>query len=82
MISNKRLEKIKKALMKDKGKLAIIKFSDGTELSVNGVDILDSLVQLPNETEFTKAIKNKEIVSCSSFGELIHVLLQLIEDEE
>lgn len=80
MISNKRLEKIKKALMKDKGKLATIKFSDGTELNIEGTTILDSIVQLPNETEFTKAIKNKEIVSCSSFGGLIHILLQLIED--
>lgn len=80
MISNKRLEKIKKALMKDKGKLATIKFSDGTELNIEGTTILDSLMQLPNETEFTKSIKNKEIVSCSSFGGLIHILLQLIED--
>lgn len=80
MISNKRLEKIKKALIKDKGKLATIKFSDGTELNIEGTTILESLVQLPNETEFTKAIKNKEIVSCSSFGGLIHILLQLIED--
>ena len=79
MISNKRLEKIKRALMKDKGKLATIKFSDGTELNIEGTTILDSIVQLPNETEFTKAIKNKEIVSCSSFGELINVLQQLIE---
>ena len=80
MISNKRLEKIKKALMKDKGKLATIKFSDGTELNIEGTTILDSLIQLPNETEFIKSIKNKEIVSCSSFGGLIHILLQLIED--
>lgn len=80
MISNKRLEKIKRALMKDKGKLATIKFSDGTELNVEGTTILDSLVQLPNETEFIKVIKSKEIVSCSSLGGLIHILLQLIED--
>lgn len=80
MISNKRLENIKRALMKDKGKMAIIKFSDGTELNVKGIDILDSLIQLPNENEFIKAIKSKEIVSCSSFGGLIHILLQLIED--
>lgn len=80
MISNKRLEKIKRALIKDKGKLAIIKFSDGTELNIEGTTIIDSLIQLPNETEFIKSIKNKEIVSCSSFGGLIHILLQLIED--
>lgn len=80
MISNKRLENIKRALMKDKGKMAIIKFSDGTELNVKGIDILNSLIQLPNENEFIKAIKSKEIVSCSSFGGLIHILLQLIED--
>ena len=80
MISNKRLENIKRALMKDKGKMATIKFSDGTELSIKGIDILDSLIQLPNENEFIKAIKSKDIVSCLSFGGLIHILLQLIED--
>lgn len=78
MISNKRLEKIKKALIKDKGKQAIIKFSDSTELKVQGITILDSLVQLPNETEFTKTLKNKEIASCSSFNVLIDVLMQLV----
>ncbi|MGN0025723.1 MAG: hypothetical protein ACI33I_01790, partial [Clostridium sp.] len=59
---------------------ATIKFSDDTEISFKGIDILDSLIQLPNETDFIKAIKNKEIVSCSSFGGLIHILLQLIDD--
>lgn len=79
MISNKRLEKIKRALMKDKGKMATIKFSDDTELSINGTEILDSIINLPNENEFIKAIKSKEIVSCSSYGGLIHILQQLIE---
>lgn len=79
MISNKRLEKIKKALMKEKGKMATIKFSDDTELSVTGIDILDSIINLPNENEFIKAIKSKEIVSCSSYVGLIHILQQLIE---
>ncbi|MGN0025462.1 MAG: hypothetical protein ACI33I_00465, partial [Clostridium sp.] len=60
MISNKRLEKIKRALMKDKEKMATIKSSDDTEISFKGIDILDSLIQLPNENEFIKAIKNKE----------------------
>ncbi|MBD7915237.1 hypothetical protein H9660_08765 [Clostridium sp. Sa3CUN1] len=79
MISDKRLERIKRTLMKDKGKMATIKFSDDTELSVKGTDILDSITNLPNENEFIKAIKSKEIVSCSSYGGLIHILQQLIE---
>lgn len=82
MITKNRLDKIRKALSKEKDKTATIKFSDDTEISFKGIDIIESLIQLPNENEFIKAIKNKEIVSCSSFGELIHVLLQLIEDEE
>ena len=39
MISRNRLNKIKKALIKDLDKLVIIKFSDASELKVTGATI-------------------------------------------
>ncbi|PWL52072.1 hypothetical protein KQH81_07045 [Clostridium cadaveris] len=79
MINKKRLSRIKKELIKDIGKMAVIKFADGSELKFMGTTILEALVQLPEETEFTRAIRNKEIVSCSEFWLLVDVLLQLID---
>ncbi|MDU2490773.1 MAG: hypothetical protein E7D27_09300 [Clostridium celatum] len=78
MISRNRLNKIKKALMKDLDKLIIIKFSDGSELKVTGATINESFANYDEGTEFTRAIKEKEIVSCSEYGMLIHVIQQLI----
>lgn len=79
MISRNRLNKIKKVLIKDLDKLIIIKFSDGSELKVTGATINESFANYDKETEFTRAIKDKEIVSCSDHGKLIHVIQQLIE---
>ena len=77
MISRNRLNKIKKALIKDLDKLVIIKFSDGSELKVIGAAINEAFANYDKGTEFTRAIK--EIVSCSDHGKLIHVIQQLIE---
>ena len=79
MISKNRLNKIKKALIKDLDKLVIIKFSDGSELKVTGAAINEAFANYDKGTEFTRAIKDKEIVSCSDYGKLIHVIQQLIE---
>lgn len=64
--------------MKDLDKLIIIKFSDGSELKVTGATINESFANYDEGTEFTRAIKEKEIVSCSEYGMLIHVIQQLI----
>ena len=79
MISRNRLNKIKKALIKDLDKLVIIKFSDGSELKVTGATINEAFANYDKGAEFTRAIKDKEIVSCSDHGKLIHVIQQLIE---
>ena len=79
MISRNRLNKIKKALIKDLDKLVIIKFSDGSELKVTGATINESFANYDKGTEFTRVIKDKEIVSCSDHGKLIHVIQQLRE---
>ena len=79
MISRNRLNKIKKALIKDLDKLVIIKFSDGSELKVIGAAINEAFANYDKGREFTRAIKDKEIVSCSDHGKLIHVIQQLIE---
>lgn len=80
MISRNRLNKIKKALIKDLDKLIIIKFSDGSELKVTGATINEGFANYDKGTEFTRAIKDREIDSCSDHGKLIHVIQQLIED--
>jgi CRISPR/Cas system CMR-associated protein Cmr1 (group 7 of RAMP superfamily) len=90
MITNKRLEKIKKVIEKKKGKLIVIKFEDGSELKVMPNVIHDSFTSLiGNEDgedyenlkviEFIKAIEGKEIVSCSGLEKLISILQQLNE---
>ncbi len=80
MISRNRLNKIKKVLIKEFDKLVIINFSDGSELKVTGATINNSFSKYEDGTEFTQEIKGKEIVSCSQYGKLIHVIQQLIEN--
>jgi hypothetical protein len=81
MISNKRLARIKKGLEKNKGKLIVITFEDGTEIKVTSDIIIDSFIKLRNEEEnkFINDIKGKEIVSCSSLDKLISIIKQLVE---
>ena len=76
MISNRRLARIKKEIDKNKGNLIVITFKDGSELKVVSDAILDSFVS-EEETEFTNAIRGKEIVNCSSLGKLISIIQQL-----
>lgn len=79
MKNKNRLNRIRKALLKDKNKLITIIFVDDSELKVTGSMINDSFGNYEEETEFIKAIKGKEIVSCSSYGKLVHIIQQLSE---
>lgn len=78
MISKNRLNKIRKALLKDKDKLITIKFADNSEFKVTGAAINYSFINYEESTELTRAIKDKEIISCSAYGKLIHIIQQLI----
>lgn len=83
MITNKRLENIKKEIERKKGKLVIIKFNDNTELKIMPSEILNLLTSIEankdnSENEFVNAIKGKEIVSCSSYDKLIDLVKQLV----
>ena len=81
MISSKRLDKIRKELEKHKGKTIIITFTDGSKLEVNSHVISDSFVKFNQETDFIKAIREKEIASCSELGKLISLIQQLSKYE-
>ena len=82
MITKNRLDRLRKALKKDQDKLITIKFADDSELKVTGADINEAFIKYEEGTEFTRAIKGKEIVKCSKFGKLIHVVQQLVESFE
>lgn len=80
MINRNRLARIERILKKNKIDDVIIRFTDGTELRVELQDIQKALIG--ESVEWLKSVEGKDIVDCSKYGKLIHIVQQLSEDED